>query len=182
MPGLHGPQDDLTWNRLEKYIDSLSKDDSIVSKFWLMIMHQHMKGLKTSRALKQLCLNYRVQDRMIWTNEEQLEHSSSYKQRHQSHQDIQDQITTLLGNMTWKKNKQVQLQLDHDNEQNARMEEIFDASLTPQQVLLPTQSAPGTFLSRHHASHLQLWSTDIHDWKKDDGGEPSTATDVGGTT
>jgi hypothetical protein len=45
-----------TWTDLQEFVDSLQHDNSIISKFRLMIMETHMQGLKTTEHIKKMTL------------------------------------------------------------------------------------------------------------------------------
>ena len=61
-----------TWEDLQHFIASLQQDSSIISKFRLMVMHQHMSGMKVSDKVKKMTLQYRGRKRDLWTQRQRM--------------------------------------------------------------------------------------------------------------
>ena len=59
------------WDALEEFVDELSHDDCIISKFRLMQMHTHMKGFFTPYRTKLMLSTYRRRCRDNWNKEQQ---------------------------------------------------------------------------------------------------------------
>ncbi|CAB9509762.1 Inherit from euNOG: Conserved hypothetical protein [Seminavis robusta] len=64
---------EYTWEHLQSFVAQLQNDSSIISKFRLMVMHQHMSGMKTSEVVKKMTLQYRGRNRDLWTRKQRLE-------------------------------------------------------------------------------------------------------------
>jgi hypothetical protein len=60
------------WTDLQEFVDSLQHDNSIISKFRLMIMETHMQGLKTAENIKKMTLQYRGRQRDLWSTSQRI--------------------------------------------------------------------------------------------------------------
>jgi len=56
-----------SWVDLEDFVSHLQNDNRIISKFRLIMMHQHMAGLKKNNKLGKMTLQYRGRGRDLWT-------------------------------------------------------------------------------------------------------------------
>lgn len=65
-----------TWSTLQAWIDQLQRDTTILSKFRLMVLDQHIKGFRTSAASKNMTKAYRARSRKMWSASEQSKYAS----------------------------------------------------------------------------------------------------------
>lgn len=61
-----------SWESLTDFIAELQQDDSIISKFRLMTMHNHMSGMRTTEKVKKMTLQFRGRQRDLWTPAQRL--------------------------------------------------------------------------------------------------------------
>ena len=59
-----------TWEDLFVFISQLQNSISAIDKFRLMVMHQHMSGMKVSEPVKKMTLQFRGRARTLWTKEQ----------------------------------------------------------------------------------------------------------------
>jgi hypothetical protein len=83
-----------------------------------MMMHQHIVGLHTSKAMKKMTLDYRGRARTLWTKEERIQYTDEYVRNlrpKRDSTDLQELIDELTNGLSARINKQMGLQLSHDS-------------------------------------------------------------------
>ena len=60
-----------TFEQLESWIDSLQRDDNMISKFRLVLLNRHIYGLRTSHVVKKMCNEFRGRSRDLWEKGDQ---------------------------------------------------------------------------------------------------------------
>ena len=78
---LDSPHLSYDWEALQLWIEDLRKDKSIISKFRLMVLHQHVRGLRTRAVCKRMARDYRGRARRMWSDAEKDEHRWRVKAR-----------------------------------------------------------------------------------------------------
>ena len=160
---------DYSWETLENFVTSLQNDNTIISKFRLMMMRQHIVGLHTSKLIKKMTLDYRARARTLWTKEDRIKYTDEYlrglKPRHDP-SELQDLVDQLSNGLSSRINKQMGLQLSHDSlQKDTFLRTIQNAETkgllkTPQQVrnILSIQSTKSL-------GDLIILAGDMKEWK-----------------
>ena len=118
-----------TWSALQDYVQTLMDNESALSKFRLMMMENHMKGMAVSKLSKKMTVSYRGRARDTWTDTERQDYEikEALSRKTPVGMSLDDMIREAMGDSMGKAAlKQVNLQLDHDSKQRARMEELFE--------------------------------------------------------
>ena len=170
----------LGWDQLEDFIVRLQEDNSIISKFRLMMMDSHMQGLRTSEALRNLTLQHRARTRKIWTDEELTRYSRDSWRKTMTNQDIQDMVDMITGSLTTRQMKQVGLQLAHDNCQVKTLVSLYEKFPGSSGRHLRPGLVSNHILSTVNATSLQVTYSNMKDWKRTD--HPAPTVSVGPDT
>ncbi len=137
------------WNKFLQWVQSLQTDSSIISKFRLMILHQHIRGLRTRPICKKMARDYRARNRRLWT-EAEIRKQKGIKERKQArnqpldphcYQKALEEAMNLLGP---DKNKNMLQQLAHENRILRQMDNIYGSTDFSRELsdVIPKQSNP----------------------------------------
>jgi hypothetical protein len=164
-PGDMTASTEFTWDGLNKFITALESDDRIISKFRLIMMHQHIEGLRVSEVCKKMVQEFIARCRTMWTGKEQSEEIAYQtllnRTRPSSTLRVQDLLETISGKLNAKSAKQVYLQIRHDTEQRSVHNNLF-----PSQHIGTAGWGVSTGLLSHIPFHkLVAQSYDVHSWK-----------------
>lgn len=127
------PQGYDAWQDLTNWIADLENDDSIISKFRLMILDQHVQGLRTKTILKQMARDYRGRNRTLWTWLERLHYSK--RKDHKSRglslalaPAIEKHMQESMEACSDAQNANMLAQLLHEKKQISKITEIYGAT------------------------------------------------------
>ena len=165
-PGDMATSIDFTWNGLQKFIVSLEDDDKIISKFRLIIMHQHMEGLRVSEVCKKMVQDFISRCRTVWNSKQQSEEIAYQmllnRTRLSSDLRAQDLLEVITGRLKPRSEKEVLLHLRHDAEQRSIHNSLFPAQYPGAHRL----GVSTRLFSKVPFHRLIEQSCDIHSWKK----------------
>ena len=158
-----------TWEDLVQWIEYLKYSTSVLSKFRLMMMDNHMKGMRISSRVKKMTLDYRGRARHLWTQQEREEYnrSEAYRRNASCRRTIQERFDAAeLGTLSAGSLRSVQLMLQHDFQQRHNIDTVFQTFLknNPQNTTAHTpvrNSMISTTPSRHH----QQKNNEMKNWK-----------------
>lgn len=124
--------DDLnySWSALHDWIESMKADSSIVSKFRLMIMHQHMRGMRTKFLCKRMARDYRARSRKIWSDQDRFQYREGVRRREKYRNQLDvavldDYYTGGEEELSDRQNNNMIRQLKHELRQNQQMHKIY---------------------------------------------------------
>ena len=157
----------FTWDGLNDFITTLQNDGSVISLFRLIMMHQHMEGLRSSEVCKKMVQEFMARCRTIWTSQ-QLTDEATYQTvlnhaKAKLNDHSQDLLEIITGKLSASSSKQVSAQLKHDAEQTA----IHKALFPVENVAAHYVPVSPTLLSSIPFHKLAECSCDIHSWRKE---------------
>ena len=114
-------EDDLGygWTDLEQFIFDLQTDGSFISKCRLMIMDNHMQGLRVSKGCERMMKNFNSRTRHLWTPSEHTKFGCQYEKTSKwNHQrfSVKDMLNNAKGSeLSAREIHDLNLQLHHDS-------------------------------------------------------------------
>ncbi len=119
-----------SWEDLEAFIIQLQEDDSFISKSRLMIMENHMRGLKVSKTCDVMMKLYRSRTRHMWTEAEQCKYRMATELRKQrERKSLWDTLNNCDGGaLSDRELHEVRQQIDQDEKQTASLSKLLDAA------------------------------------------------------
>ena len=158
-----------TWNDLVDWTQQLTNDHSIISKFRLMTLDNHIKKLRTSSAVKKMTLSRRSRARHLWTKEEREDHNTKAALQNSANfrkiQKLIDEAENTGAELTQRQMKEVQQSLQHDWQQNQDLLEalgINRSTINNQKVQFPR-----SVLCDRLCKDVQTVYKSMQDWDKD---------------
>ena len=129
------------WKDLNTYIRTLQEDRSFLSKCRLMIMDNHMHGLRVSKVCDAMMKHHRGKNRRLWTAEERARFAGiHFASQSITSKSISDVFEAAEGSaLTAEELKEVSLQIHHDEQQNQAIEDLLAKVPAPP---LPTVPYP----------------------------------------
>ena len=128
---LESPMPSDAWEYLKEWIRQLRQDSTITSKFRLMMMHQHMRGMTTSPKDRIIAREYRSRGRKLWSSEQKL-HQSCKDRLRSGFSNIQNDLTEIdldsSDILTETQKTNMRKQLEHEEKQMIQMKEMFEES------------------------------------------------------
>ncbi len=173
-----------TWRDLEDWVEQLHHDSSILSKFRLMIMDRHMKGLAVSRLTKEMINNHRFRARDLWTNDEKQTYRmhQALHRREPMGSTMDEMLDEAYGEALPRQSlKSISEQLRHDIQQKEALKEMFEGtshSHPPHRNIKKMAS----FLCPQAVAHVIKKASDMYEWEckpeqKSQHGETPTGSD-----
>ena len=122
-----------SWEDLEAFVKDLQDDTSFISKSRLMIMENHMRGLKVSKVCETMMKNHRSEARHMWTKEEKLKFTvEEMMKKDFKVQSLWDQIQTCGdGLLTERELVEVENQLHYDEQMQEAMQGVMATPQVP---------------------------------------------------
>lgn len=116
-----------TWEDLESYIANLQEDDSFISKSRLMIMENHMKGLRVSKVCEAMMKDYRARARHEWTAAEKAKFRMEDEIRTGATvKCMWDHLQSCDGSaLSQEEMAELKLQVEHDTETKATLNSLL---------------------------------------------------------
>lgn len=123
------------WEALLGWIEGLRRDSTILSKFRLMVLHQHIKGVRSSAKYKNMTRDYRSRERRLWSDREKCTFKEEQRRKAYRSQVVaaaledleSDCLDTGLSDAV---NKNMRKQLLHEQKQVERLDELFRKACT----------------------------------------------------
>ena len=127
------PKRNNAWNELNAWIKSLQDDNSIISKFRLMILHQHVRGLRTQSIVKTMGREFRSRGRKLWSLLEILVYSKKDAHRSGSlssflspiDEKYEKHMQECLNNLSDKATMNMLQQLNHETKQISQINLVY---------------------------------------------------------
>ena len=154
----------MDWVGLQTFVSRLQNDDNIISTFRLMMMHRHMRGLRTSDVVKKMTMEHKARSRTLWSEKQRAYHAAKKRMEEKTRaafdlraQDVLEQVT---GRLPLHSNTEFSKQLRHDDDQvTSLMETIgtFDPGI---------RDVSSNVMSERTAAFLEQTVSEMHSWKK----------------
>ena len=124
---------DSPWEDLQQWVTSLRNDSSIISKFRLMILHQHIRGLRSKPVCKKMARDYRSRNRKHWTRSELLEISKRNHHKTKICSKTVDEkydkhLQECLQLCSPEGNKNMLTQLKHESKQIVQLDHVYGST------------------------------------------------------
>lgn len=136
------------WEALLEWIKGLRQDSTILSKFRLMVLHQHIKGVKSSAKYKSMTREYRSRERRLWNDREKCNYKEEQRRKAYRSQFVaaaledleSDCLDTGLSDVV---NKNMRKQLLHEQKQVERLDELFRSACADMEHIRPRDNRNG---------------------------------------
>jgi len=165
------------WDQLQSWIHDLQHDGSIISKFRLMMLYQHIKGIRTSGIAAKMATEYRARKRDLWKEPERRAYAKAEAQRYRREQlafTSQDRLDDALYRpITDSSNNSNLQQLAYNAQQRKALDAIFDSRVDCRE---PRPPLTGPYLSDQSSRTIQRQVDQIHNWKDEGSGDRSSET------
>lgn len=123
------------WEALEDWVCEMQHSRFVLSHLRLVLMDTWMKGLQTEHGTKVMLSQHRAQNQKIWTDEEKDDYAADYvmQKKLMEREDLVDQclFEQEFLELTADKNRQMELQLHHNDEVLREFSLTDNTSLCP---------------------------------------------------
>jgi len=116
-----------TWEDLESYIQRLQACNSFISKSRLMIMENHLKGLKVAKVCERMLKDYKSRNRRQWTKAERMKFrmDEEFRMGNQSRCLWDDLVKSASTKMTDAEMRELKDQIHCDSKTRAMLTTLF---------------------------------------------------------